>query len=112
MNASDTDREAVSSSGTGFNSATTDAIANSSTPTSAPVPMLPCTIESTAATTSGTEIATTAVVYRKSRGGYVGAAEEASSLTIPSGIGSQTTPLEPCGVNPTGRRPTQARRLG
>ena len=45
--------------------------------------MLPRAIETTAPTTSGTETATTAVVYRKSRGGYVGAAEEVSSLTIP-----------------------------
>ena len=44
MNDSETDREAVSSSGTGFSSAKIDAAANSSTPTSAPAPMLPCTI--------------------------------------------------------------------
>ena len=44
MNASETDREAVSSSGTGLSSAEIDAAANSSTPTRAPALMLPWAI--------------------------------------------------------------------
>ncbi len=112
MNDSETDREAVSSRGTGLSSAEMDAAANSSTPTRAPVLMLPCAIEMSAATTTGTEVATTADVYRNSPGGYVGADGEASSLTIPTDIGCPTTPLEPRGRDAADTRPTCVPRLG
>ena len=62
MNDRVTEREAASSSGTGFSSAEIAAAANSSTPTSSSGVHVDPTISTTAASTTGTELAITADV--------------------------------------------------
>ena len=93
MNESETVRDAVSSSGTGFDSAIVAASAKSTTPSRSTRSRE--RTKNGAAATTGTAAIMIAVVYWSSRGGYVTdvVGESAAMRELPVGIGAETPSL-------------------